>query len=325
MKNTYSFLPFILLAVCFGYFSFYSPAFASATAMSCTSISSNLKIGQRDSINKKDVSSLQLFLASQGYLNLGVTGIPTGYFGSITEKAVKNFQTKEKISATGFVGQLTRTKIKDISCAQTPVTTNTPETTQTTSEVKPALSATVSTPDINISLPYTSTNFSDWTLAWGDVSTTTGKLKLSANGTPDARAVLKNSSELTDYVVSVNSFVRQGVISILARYVNSDNYLSCVFYGKSIELVQVVDGDRQVVAQTYMDDVIYSRFFYNDLNLKMSVKGKIAGCTILGNTDNVTFSNINDKLSKGGVAMHLWNDTMGLVGFDINSIQISKN
>src|ERR1035437_2639025 len=53
---------------------------------------------------------------------------PTGFFGSATLKAVKNFQRANGISPTGYVATYTRAKIKEIDCnggsIQLPVSAN---------------------------------------------------------------------------------------------------------------------------------------------------------------------------------------------------------
>lgn len=54
------------------------------------------------------VRSLQDFLISQGFL---AAGNNTGYFGSLTEAAVKALQTREGIESIGIVGRLTRAAI----------------------------------------------------------------------------------------------------------------------------------------------------------------------------------------------------------------------
>jgi len=55
--------------------------------------------------NGADVSALQQFLITEGYLT--AISSPTGYFGPLTEAAVKAFQAKNNIDATGYVGPLT--------------------------------------------------------------------------------------------------------------------------------------------------------------------------------------------------------------------------
>src|SRR6185437_2808164 len=54
-----------------------------------------------------DVTALQNALTTAG----DYTGPVTGYFGSLTQTAVKTYQTSKGISATGYVGPLTRASL----------------------------------------------------------------------------------------------------------------------------------------------------------------------------------------------------------------------
>ncbi len=64
----------------------------------------NLSLGMHNS----DVTELQKLLIAQGFLKVAA---PTGWFGPLTQAAVKKYQTAHKISATGFVGPLTRAQL----------------------------------------------------------------------------------------------------------------------------------------------------------------------------------------------------------------------
>lgn len=72
----------------------------------CLSPVHNVSIGMRDA-GSSDVTALQEFLQAQGYLKTSATG----YFGPLTLKAVEAFQLDNDISATGYVGILTRARI----------------------------------------------------------------------------------------------------------------------------------------------------------------------------------------------------------------------
>jgi peptidoglycan hydrolase-like protein with peptidoglycan-binding domain len=62
-----------------------------------------------------DVSALQNISQSQGYF----TGNVTGYFGSLTALALKNFQTAHSIEAVGGVGPKTRTLLNSLTTPPT--------------------------------------------------------------------------------------------------------------------------------------------------------------------------------------------------------------
>ncbi len=84
-------------------------------ASECINIVNNLRYKDRDINKNGEVSTLQDFLQVQGYLN----SEPTGYFGLLTVKAVKSFQKSNDISPSGYVGPITRAKIKSITCDTT--------------------------------------------------------------------------------------------------------------------------------------------------------------------------------------------------------------
>jgi len=82
-------------------------------ASQCVSLkSNNLRYRSRDANTNGEVSTLQDFLQSKNYL----TTEPTGYFGLLTQKAVKYFQKANNINPNGFVGPATKAKIESLTC-----------------------------------------------------------------------------------------------------------------------------------------------------------------------------------------------------------------
>src|SRR3989338_5239811 len=69
----------------------------------------NLTVGSRGT----DVTELQELLRGQGLLNAE----PTGYFGTLTKEAVRDFQRTRGISDTGYVGTLTRGALTNLNLA----------------------------------------------------------------------------------------------------------------------------------------------------------------------------------------------------------------
>lgn len=84
---------------------------ASAGA-ACTDLKNKMFLGTRDVFVENEVSELQAFLNKKGYLNES----PSGYFGSVTESAVKVFQKDNSLIVTGIVGKVTRDTIQKLSC-----------------------------------------------------------------------------------------------------------------------------------------------------------------------------------------------------------------
>jgi hypothetical protein len=95
-------------------------------APSCTDLTSTSLVYQStDKTTRGGVTKLQNALVSLGFLK----GPATGYFGSSTLVAVKEFQKKYAISVTGFVGVASRAKLKELTCPGIPATVSlTPST-----------------------------------------------------------------------------------------------------------------------------------------------------------------------------------------------------
>ncbi len=79
---------------------------------SCVELSNNMRYRTRDITVNNEVSDLQDYLIAEGYMS----GSTTGFFGVATQKAVKSFQSANGLINSGYVGPVTRAKIKALSC-----------------------------------------------------------------------------------------------------------------------------------------------------------------------------------------------------------------
>ena len=92
---------------------------APASAATCTRITLDVGSGMTDNVFTGNVTALQSYLHDAGYMGAA----PNGYFGPATFLAVKSFQASNGISATGYVGPLTRAAIAKRTCvSDTPQT-----------------------------------------------------------------------------------------------------------------------------------------------------------------------------------------------------------
>ncbi|HWC57733.1 MAG TPA: peptidoglycan-binding protein [Candidatus Paceibacterota bacterium] len=79
---------------------------------SCTTLTLNLGVGATDASSGGQVSALQNFLNQYGYMQYPVTG----YFGTLTMRAVQSFQSASGFTPVGALGPLTRAKIQSLTC-----------------------------------------------------------------------------------------------------------------------------------------------------------------------------------------------------------------
>lgn len=85
----------------------------TASSASCVVFTGNLYLGASDRfVSGSNVTRLQNFLISQGYLKVNATG----FYGPLTFSAVRNFQRDNGIAQVGGVGPVTRARIQMVSC-----------------------------------------------------------------------------------------------------------------------------------------------------------------------------------------------------------------
>jgi peptidoglycan hydrolase-like protein with peptidoglycan-binding domain len=101
---------------------------SSSTATAGTSTVPNTSTLLRPGVSGDAVRSLQLFLKDRGYFTYPQV---TGYYGSVTEKAVKAFQTAYTITPSGAVDLETQQKIVQVSHA-----TSSSSTSSASSKIK---------------------------------------------------------------------------------------------------------------------------------------------------------------------------------------------
>lgn len=88
----------------------YQPVYTAG----CVTITQTLSLGSSDSYTGGQVSALQRFLVTAGYLNASDV---VGYFGKATSAAVKRFQKAQNVPVSGVVGELTRGAVQRVSCS----------------------------------------------------------------------------------------------------------------------------------------------------------------------------------------------------------------
>jgi peptidoglycan hydrolase-like protein with peptidoglycan-binding domain len=114
--------------IVFGLFAFNINVEAKTVSTSnCISLSYDMRLTSTDAQTAGQVSVLQSFLQAKGYL---VATTPKGYFGTMTQAAVIQYQLKTGITpASGYVGSVTRGKIKSDSCGNEEIVKKGPKPT----------------------------------------------------------------------------------------------------------------------------------------------------------------------------------------------------
>ena len=311
---------------------------ATSAASLCLVIPSNLSIGTQSTT----VTKLQDFLRLLGYLN----SPSTGYYGALTSAAVKTFQTNVGLPAVGTVGPLTRAVLQKVSCiagTAAPIPTTAPSTslpsrgpaplvgtstaTTTSSNASSTTTITVTAATTTPSLPYSAQTFDDWQTSWGSVSTTsTGALHLEGslqnNG---AEAIYPKSMDWTDYHYQADVSVANGNISLIGRYVDSNNFLACSFAKNWVEIDQVYNGTSTVLVSKSIDGILPGTDgLTKATSVAMDVKGNTVGCAGYGPTDNVTYTLPAGSPTAGGIGIESWYQTALADKLDLMSVKVDS-
>lgn len=302
---------------------FFAGAEVSAQNISCLNLIRTLRDGGTQT--RIETMKLQDFLYRKSYLEIA----PTGYFGPLTVRALKKFQQDYGIDMTGIAGPITRAKISSLTCQD--VSSDSSANVNPISNPIPTQPIPVSIPPAsqspkNIILPFTTTSFSDWLARWGEISTTTDTMHVDAvKDTYGAQIIFPKSMNLTDYKYSANIFVKRGSFVLIARYVDDNNFIGCSFGGKTVEIIQRLNGKSETMAGAYVPEIPYANYFFSDINVSMNVKGNKVGCTLLGKEENVSYSNVHSSLLKGGVGVQNWYSTVGIASLEVRSISLQDN
>jgi hypothetical protein len=174
-------------------------------------------------------------------------------------------------------------------------------------------------------LPYNSQTFTDWKAVWGNASTTaTGALRLEGslqnNG---AEAIFPPSLNWTNYRYQANVSVANGNISLLARYVDSSNFLACGFSTNWVELDQVYNGATTVLISKSVDNILPGdNGLTKATSVAMDVNGDQVGCAGFGPTDNITYTLPPGSPMQGGIGIESWYGTPLADQLDLLSVKV---
>lgn len=114
----------------------------------CVSLTRDMGYRATDGQVGGEVSALQDYLQTKGYLD----SEPTGFFGRLTVAAAKSFQTANGIRPTGYVGPVTRAKIQSLSCVGSSMNTTQTSNSQSNFNDRQAVTGN-SNPNVSFGTP----------------------------------------------------------------------------------------------------------------------------------------------------------------------------
>ncbi|MEA4967693.1 MAG: peptidoglycan-binding domain-containing protein, partial [Bacteroidaceae bacterium] len=161
----------------------------------CVNLTRNFGYGSRDADTGREVSALQGYLYSRGYMDVE----PTGYFGNITAISLGKFQLRNQITVTGSVNPEVISIMKELTCIKIPrisytdkplspsqyVTTTKTTVTNTTNTTapKPTTPKPVTPPKEPVVIPSTDSKDVENDSGLSTLSSTEGNMYLSQRNT----------------------------------------------------------------------------------------------------------------------------------------------
>ncbi len=310
----------LFLFISFG-FVFTPQALAATPA--CPQLTVNMSSGTSDALSRGEVSRLQDFLRERGFL----ASESTGYFRAMTKKAVIDFQASKNLPAIGYVGPLTRKAILS-SCADMPAATPAPAAQapapvpQQAAVLQAVAPAPVPAPAAapTLSLPYQAISFEGWVGTWGLVSTTSGALSLhSGVTTSGAEAEFPPSNSWQDYRYTAEVVIGSQAVTLIGRYVDSENFAGCTFSGNWVGAIERVKGETKTLGEKTITREILSGPV--STRISMLVQGDTIGCGADGPYDNVT-ATMSGNVKKGCIGISTWYSLIGAAKLDVLSVKV---
>jgi len=131
-------------------------------------------------------------------------------------------------------------------------------------------------------------------------------------------AFLDGSLHWTDYLFDTNVDWKKGSnFSLLSRFQNDSNYLSCNFSNGSIRLEQKINDETIILEQKKISLPADK----TNLDLAMKIEANSASCGF--NDQDLLFSNnIDGRLSHGGIGLKTWDPIIGNSEIIVKSISV---
>src|SRR3989344_7756323 len=168
-------------------------------------------------------------------------------------------------------------------------------------------------------LPYESDGFGiEWRKSWGKVNHGQSMKLEATENTTGAAVALDGSYLWEDYIFEADVvLLSKGNVSLVARYKNNDNYLTCDFSDKRISLKQRIDGVLQTEAVADRRVSLNSKMV-----IGIRVEGNGASCFI--DQEQVLESPMSEKFERGGIGIHVWSELVGRAKVSVYSVVVKE-
>ena len=149
-------------------------------------------------------------------------------------------------------------------------------------------------------------NFSDytgWVKKWGRISLTSNSIILSSQPSTNGGSIFLEGSYLwEDYIFKSNVKLQKGqTFSLLSRYKDDKNYVSCVFSPEFIRVEQMANGKRKLALVEKGNNKLIGK----NKKVGIEVYDNNVACYVDGKAV-IRGDNVNNILEHGGIGFQTW-------------------
>jgi peptidoglycan/xylan/chitin deacetylase (PgdA/CDA1 family) len=143
-----------------------------------------------------------------------------------------------------------------------------------------------------------------WIAAWGKAKISNSLLLTGATESEDSSLIFLNGTAIwTNYNFHARANLIKGdSFSLVFRYNDGNNYLSCDYSGETISLNARIGGMENTLGEYAYPKIISAG---KELDVGTNVEGDVASCFIDG--QKVLEKNIGPALNHGGIGFKTWN------------------
>ena len=170
------------------------------------------------------------------------------------------------------------------------------------------------------SLPYVDSLVQNdgWKHSWGTVYVANSTILMQSSPvTTGAFAFLDGTADWKNYFYTASANREKGsYISLIARYKDKDNYVSCAFSDDRVRILEKVDGVEYTLKNIPNTLILPEK----QVSFGISVSGSSLQC--YEGSDVVNYSyNVDKKLDQGGIALQVWDPMIDKASATFSSLK----
>jgi len=175
----------------------------------------------------------------------------------------------------------------------------------------------------NKDLPYFDnfTDYNGWVKTWGRLTLNDNQMILNSFASTTGSAAFLDGSYLwKDYVFKTKiDWVHGENISLIARFKDNSNYVSCSFNDKKIRIEQYLNGDKRIMVEKEITFEISKK----DLELGIAVNNDKTDCLINGKSAVYSYY-LSPNLLNGGIGFKTWDPKINNSEIIIKEVKVEE-